>query len=316
VEAQDLLADHVQVSRPEFVVIVIGLVAVAQRGDIVAQCIDPDVHGVLGVEGDRDAPLDGGAGHAGVLQALLDEGDHLVLAALRLDELGVLLVELQQAVGVLAGLEEIGFLVGIVDLTAAVGALAVHELAVGPEALAGLAVVADVLALVDVALLIQFGEDLLAGLHVVVVGGADEAVVADIQQLPQVFDGGDDLVNVLLGGHAGIGGLILDLLAVLVGAGQEHDVIALHPLEARQRIAGHGGVAVADVQLIAGVVDGGGDVKCLVLTHGDMLFLSIVAVSQKSSRPAGYAGQGRELNFRGTTLLRRALASGALWAGA
>ena len=316
VEAQDLLADHVQVSRPELVVIVIGLVAVAQRGDIVAQCIDPDVHGVLGVEGDRDAPLDGGAGDAGILQALLDEGDHLVLAALRLDELGVLLVELQQAVGILAGLEEIGFLVGIVDLTAAVGALAVHELAVGPEALAGLAVVADVLALVDVALLIQLGEDLLAGLHVVVVGGADEAVIADIQQLPQVFDGGDDLVNVLLGGHAGIGGLILDLLAVLVGAGQEHDVIALHPLEARQRIAGHGGVAVADVQLIAGVVDGGGDVKCLVFTHGDMLFLSIVAVSQKSSRPAGCAGQGRELNFRGTTLLRRALASGALWAGA
>ena len=150
----------------------------------------------------------------------------------------------------------------------------------------------------------------------VVIGGADEAVVADIQQLPQVFDGGDDLVNVLLGGHAGIGGLILDLLAVLVGAGQEHDVIALHPLEAGQRVAGHGGVAVADVQLVAGVVDGGGDVKCLVLTHGDMLFLSIVAVSQKSSRPAGCAGQGRELNFRGTTLLRRALASGALWAGA
>ena len=48
------------------------------------------------------------------------------------------------------------------------------------------------------------------------------------------------------------GGLILDLLAVLVGARQEHDVIALHPLVACQCITGHGGVAVADVQLIAG----------------------------------------------------------------
>ena len=171
-------------------------------------------------------------------------------------------------------------------------------------------------AFVDIALLIQLGEDLLAGLHMVVIGGADKAVVADIQQLPQILDGGHDLVHILFGGDAGIGSLILDLLAVLIGAGQEHDVVALHPLEAGQRIAGHGGVAVADVQLIAGVVDGGGDVKCLVLTHGDMLFLSIVAVSQKSSRPAGCAGQGRELNFRGTTLLRRALASGALWAGA
>ena len=63
------------------------------------QGIHPHIHGVLGVEGHGDAPLDRGTGHAGILQALLDEGDHLVLAALGLDELGVLLVELQQAVG-------------------------------------------------------------------------------------------------------------------------------------------------------------------------------------------------------------------------
>ena len=316
VEAQDLLAHHVQVCRPELIVVMVGFVAVAQCGDIVAQGVHPDVHGVLGVKRHRNAPLDRGTGNAGVLQALLDEGDHLVLAALGLDKLGVLLVELQQAVGVLAGLEEVGLFVGIVHLAAAVRALAIHQLAVGPEAFAGLAVMADVFALVDIALFVQLGEDLLAAFHMVIIGGADKAVVADVQQLPQILDGSHDLIDILLGGDAGIGSLILDLLAVLIGAGQEHDVVTLHPLEAGQRIAGHGGVAVADVQLIAGVVDGGGDVKCLVLTHGDMLFLSIVAVSQKSSRPAGYAGQGRELNFRGTTLLRRALASGALWAGA
>ena len=103
-----------------------------------------DVHGVLGVERHGDAPLDGGAGDTGVLQTLLDEGDHLVLAALGLDELGVLLIELEQTVSILAGLEEVGFLVGIVDLAATLGAFAVHQLAVGPEALAGLAVVAGV----------------------------------------------------------------------------------------------------------------------------------------------------------------------------
>ena len=162
----------------------------------------------------------------------------------------------------------------VVHFAATVRALAVHQLAVGPEALAGLAVVADVLALVDVALLIQLGENFLAGLHVVVVGGADEAVVADFHQLPQVFDGGDDLIHVLLGGHACVGGLVLDLLAVLVGAGQEHDVIALHPLEACQCVAGDSGIAVADVQFVAGVVDGSGDVECLVLTHRLILFLS------------------------------------------
>ena len=298
VETQDFLAHHVQVGRPELIVIVISLVAVAQCRDIVAQSIDPDVHGVLGVEGHGDAPLDRGTGHAGILQALLDEGDHLVLAALGLDELGVLLVELQQAVSVLAGLEEVGFLVGIVDFAAAVRALAVHQLAVGPEALAGLAVVADVLALVDIALLVQLGEDLLAAFHVVIIGGADKAVVADIQQLPQILDGGHDLVHILFGGDAGIGSLILDLLAVLIGAGQEHDVVALHPLEAGQRIAGHGGVAVADVQLIAGVIDRGGDIKCLVFAHGVLssFLLVLQLLLQAKSAPAlpGITGQGRE----------------------
>ena len=287
VEAEDLLAHHVQVSRPELAVLVVLLVAVAQSGDIVAQSIDPDVHGVLGVERHGDAPLDGGAGDTGVLQALLDEGDHLVLAALGLDELGVLLVELEQTVGVLAGLEEVGFLVGVVDLAAALGAFAVHQLAVGPEALAGLAVVAGVLALVDVALLIELGEDLLAGLHVVVVGGADEAVVADVHQLPQIFDGGDDLIHILLGGHACVGGLVLDLLAVLVGAGQEHDVAALHPLEACQCVAGHGGVAVADVQLVAGIINRCGDVECLVLAHeNDSSFLLALTAKNAPALPA------------------------------
>ena len=287
VETQDFLAHHVQVGRPELIVIVVGVVAVAQCGDIVAQGVHPHIHGVLGVEGHGNAPLDRGAGHAGVLQALLDEGDHLVLAALGLDELGVLLIELEQTVSILAGLEEVGFLVGIVDLAATLGAFAVHQLAVGPEALAGLAVVAGVLALVDVALLIELGEDLLAGLHVVVVGGADEAVVADVHQLPQIFDGGDDLIHVLLGGHACVGGLVLDLLAVLVGAGQEHDVVALHPLEACQCVAGHGGVAVADVQLVAGIINRCGDVECLVLAHeNDSSFLLALTAKNAPALPA------------------------------
>ena len=146
---------------------------------------------------------------------------------------------------------------------------------------------AGVPALVDVALLIQLGEDLLAGLHVVVVGGADEAVVADVHQLPQIFDGGDDLIHVLLGGHACVGGLVLDLLAVLVGAGQEHDVVALHPLEACQCVAGHGGVAVADVQLVAGIINRCGDVECLVLAHeNDSSFLLALTAKNAPALPA------------------------------
>ena len=61
----------------------------------------------------------------------------------------------------------------------------------------------------------------------------------------------DDVVDKLLGGDAGLLGLVLDLLAVLVGAGQEHDVVALQALVAGHGVGGHGAVGVADVQLIA-----------------------------------------------------------------
>ena len=163
----------------------------------------------------------------------------------------------------------------------------------------------------------------------VVVGGTDEAVVADIQQLPQILDGSDDLVHILLGLDAGVSGLVLDLLAVLVGAGQEHHIIPLHPLEAGQCVTGHGGVAVANVQLVAGVVDGGGDVELFLFRHDCILpfplrpsarlqpggkTCSIAKEEAKSSRPCKGpcpARTGAEY-FRGTTLVRRSLAGRGL----
>ena len=104
----------------------------------------------------------------------------------------------------------------------------------------------------------------------VVVGGADEPVVGDVHQLPQVEHAPGalhDVVDKLLGGYAGLLGLVLDLLAVLVGAGEEHDLTAPQALVAGHGVGGHSAVGVADVQLIAGVVDGGGDIKSL-LFHG------------------------------------------------
>ena len=72
------------------------------------------------------------------------------------------------------------------------------------------------------------------------------------------------MIHELLGGHAGFFGLRFDLLAVLVGAGEEHHVIALQALVAGDGVGGHGAVAVADVQLVRGVVDRRGDIKRLL----------------------------------------------------
>src|SRR5699024_18888 len=142
---------------------------------------------------------------------------------------------------------------------AAVGALAVLELALRPEGFAGRAVLSLVAALVDVAVFVHLLEDLLYGGHVVVVGGADEAIVGDVHELPQIEDAalaGDNVVHKFLGGDAGLLGLVLNLLAVLVGAGEEHHVVATHALIARHGVGGHGAVGVTDVELVGGVVDG------------------------------------------------------------
>ena len=169
---------------PEFLVIVIRLVAVTQRGNVVGKRVHPHIHGVLGVKRHGDAPGHCGAGHTGVLQALFDEGNHLVFARFGLNEIRHVLVQFQKAAGIFAGFEEIGLFLGLVHFAPAIRAFAVHKLAVCPEAFAGLAIVALVTALVDIALLVKLGENFLAALYMVGVCGAHKAVVRNIHQLP------------------------------------------------------------------------------------------------------------------------------------
>jgi hypothetical protein len=70
VEAEDFLADEVEVGRPKF--------GVLHGADVVDEGVEPDVGYVLSgvaVNGERDAPFDGGAGDGEVLQASADEGE-------------------------------------------------------------------------------------------------------------------------------------------------------------------------------------------------------------------------------------------------
>ena len=101
------------------------------------------------------------------------------------------------------------------------------------------------------------------------VGGADEIVIVDVHQLPQILDARNDMVDIFLRGHALVAGLALDLLAVLIGAGEEMHVVAGELLEAGHGISRRGAVGVTDVQVVAGIVDGGCDVEGLFafLTH-------------------------------------------------
>ena len=178
-----------------------------------------------------------------------------------------------QPVLILAHAEEIAFLLHRLAGAAAVRAdlfpVLFHQLGRRPEALAGGAVHALVLGLVNVALVVETAEDLLHDLHMALLGSADEIVVFDVHQLPQGLRFLGDLIHELLGRHAGFLGLFFDFLAVLVQTGEEIGIVSLHLLKAGHGIGRHGGVGVADVHVPAGIINRGGDIKGFLFRHDD-----------------------------------------------
>jgi len=92
-------------------------------------------------------------------------------------------------------------------------------------------------------------------------GGADVVVVGDAHALPEILEGLRDLVGELLRRDAGGGGGALDLLAVLIGAGEEEGVVTEQAVAAGEYVRNDGGVRVADVRARVDVIDRGGDVE-------------------------------------------------------
>ena len=242
----------------------VSFVAIAQCADIVGQRIDPDVNHVVGVKCDRNAPLERGAGNAQVFQTGLDEVVYqLYRTGFRLKIVG-LCEQLFNAVGEGGHLHEVCLFLCLGHLTVTFRTAAVFvQLGFRPEALARGAVLALVLALVDVAQIVQLLENLLYRLYVVIVGGADVAVIADVHLCPEGFERLDDLVHVFFRGNALGSGFLFDFQTVLIGTGEKDHIIALHPSVACDGIAGNGGVAVSDVRIAGRIVDRCGNIERL-----------------------------------------------------
>ena len=100
------------------------------------------------------------------------------------------------------------------------------------------------------------------------VGRADKVVVGRVEQIADLPYLARDLVYIFLGRNAGRGRVLLNLLPVLVGAGQKENIIALQPLIPRQRVGQHNLIAVADVRLAGGVGDRGGNIKFRFIHDG------------------------------------------------
>ncbi len=177
------------------------------------------------VDRDGNAPLEGRARHAQILQSRQQEiVDHLFFARLRLDETGIVLYIFKQAVGIGAHTEFISFFLCFYHRTAAVGtdgdAFFLFDLRVGIKRLVGLAIPAFVGALVYIALLVEFFKYRLNRFFVTTIRRADEFCIACADKIKSAaYFALRYLVHKFFGRYAGFGGFILDLLTMLVGAG-------------------------------------------------------------------------------------------------
>ena len=267
VELEDVLADDVVGGGPEAVGEILAGAGVAERRVVVEQRVEPDVEDVIGVPRHGHAPLQPLAAERDVLQPRGDEGQRLVVARRRHDEIGALRVqalelllegrELEEPVLLLVELEH-----DLVDRAA----VALEDLVLHLEVSAAGAVPPLVHPLVGEAVVVDTLEHLLDAALVLLVSGADEEVVGRVQARGQRLEALGVAVGQLLRGDALSVGGVGHRLAVLVGAGEKEHVLATLAVVAGQHVGGDRRVRVTEVRLRVDVVDRGGDVEAHGLT--------------------------------------------------
>ena len=102
----------------------------------------------------------------------------------------------------------------------------------------------------------------------IIVGSSNKTVVGNVHQLPQILDAAYNIVYILLRGNACSLRLLLDLLTMLIGAGEEHHIAPLHSFIPCHCISSYRAIGVANMQLVRRVINRGGNVE-FFSTHDD-----------------------------------------------
>ncbi len=261
VELEDVLREELQVGGPQGGGEVLPRPRVGRRRVVVEQRVDPHVDDVGRIPRHGDPPGDVGPRDGDVLDGLRD-APRLVEPVRRTHEGRVRVVQREQPVAVGRQPKEPVLLLDPFHRAAMLRAVApVEQVVLRVERLARRAVPPAVRPLVDVTGLVDALEHRLHAGGVLRVGGADEEVVRQPERSPQLPEPGGDHVGVLLRGPPeGLRGA-RDLVAVLVGPGQEERVVAELAVVTGEDVGHDRGVRVTDVRLCVHVVDRGRDVE-------------------------------------------------------
>ena len=270
-EANDLLADQMELRGPIFFPLQL-IVAIADAAQIAGERVVPDVDDVVGIVRPGQAPLDGFAADGDIAQAGLDKTLHLVAAEGGADEIGLVLVELEELVLEGGELEEVVLLGN--DFRGTAAKRAIDGIGgVGDVEIVENAVTPLIKGFVDESGIASAKQQAAHGAEVIERSGADEMRVADAQLIPQVAENRGVAVHVFARRDARLGCRAGDIFAVLVGAGDKGHVVTLHALKAGDRIGHQGGISRANVRARVGVVD----------WRGEIVARTVVAVSHRRS---------------------------------
>ncbi len=261
VEPEDVLADEVQGRPVRGEPLLVG--PVPGRRDVVRQGVEPHVRDVLRVPRERDPPVERRPADREVPQAPPDQREDLVAADLRLHGRRRPRVVLEQRLRVCGEAEEVVLLAHPLHGASVDGAHPVHELVLGVVGLARDAVQALVRPLVDVvpAVVVHGLEQRGHRGRVPRLRGPDVVVVRDLQPAPHLAPPRLHLVDERLGVLPVRPGPALDVLPVLVGPGEEQDVVAPQAVVPGDEVRGHRRVPVPDVRDVVRVVDRRRDVE-------------------------------------------------------
>ena len=143
------------------------------------------------------------------------------------------------------------------------GTLPLHQLLSGVVVLAGHAIGTSIGVFDDVAVVVDFAQELADRVVVALLGRANEVIVRDIEDLPGLGESSRGSVGPLPGSHLVLLRRFRHLLAMLVGTSQEKDVLPEQSVPASNGISIDGAVGVAEVRYVVDVVDRRGDVEAV-----------------------------------------------------
>jgi len=176
VEADNFLADEMQIGRPESCFLILWA---ANSAEIRGERVEPDIKDVWLFAGNGNAPANRCARDTEIAEAAFDETENFVAAGFRLNEIGMLGVPIEKRFLERGELEvEIGFGDGFRG-TATIGArlAGLHiDISVVVDA-----VLPGVVAGVHEAVVTELFEKPLHGVRVFQIGGADKFVALDAQ---------------------------------------------------------------------------------------------------------------------------------------